>query len=154
MTAADRLAALDGLPAADLCAATAAKLTELADIMNRETLLLRTGKLREAGPITQQKTVLAQDYVSMARAVQRQAVRLEREAPQDLAQLRQGHDRLATQMAENLRVIATARAVTEDLLSDVAVAVGQGARTRTYGGSGQVPPRPAPATGIAINRAL
>ena len=38
--------------------------------------------------------------------------------------LRSGHERLATQMAENLKVIATARAVTEDLLTDVATAIG------------------------------
>ena len=57
----------------------------------------------------------AEDYTILARAVQRQATRLADSAPVALAKLRQRHESLATQMAENLRVLATARAVAEDL---------------------------------------
>ena len=68
--------------------------------------------------------------------------------------LRAGHERLATQMAENLRVLATARTVTEDLLTDVATTVGQQQKTKTYGASGQLKTEGAPvARGLAINRA-
>ena len=70
--------------------------------------------------------------------------------------LRAGHEKLATQMAENLRVIATARSVTKDLLNDVATAISAKARPRsTYGATGQVTaPAAAPASGVSINRAL
>ena len=72
-----------------------------------------------------------------------------------LPALGQGHERLATQMAENLRVLATAKTVTEDLLSDVAKIVGQQDRARAYGRSGVVANDPASsARGIAVNRAL
>ena len=68
--------------------------------------------------------------------------------------LRAGHEQLVTQMAENLRVIATARTVTEDLLTDVAATVGQQQKTTTYGASGQLQAGSAPvARGLAINRA-
>ena len=155
MTAAARLAALDSLPADELCRMAEIALAALVDVMNQETTLLRAGHMRQAGALTPEKTRLAQDYVGFARSVQRQGERLRREAPQALERLRQGHESLATQMAENLRVLATARTVTEDLLTDVAQIVGQQNRARTYGRAGTVAAEPAAsAKGIAINRAL
>jgi hypothetical protein len=87
--------------------------------------------------------------------VQRQLVRLRDEVPADLKRLQNGHERLATQMAENLRVIATARDVTESVLSDVAESMGAQNRTKTYGASGNVQSTAGGhARGIAVNRAL
>lgn len=155
MTAAARLAALDGLPANDLCQMAEAALTALVDIMNQETTLLRAGRMSQASTLTPEKTRLAQDYVSFARAVQRQGDRLKAQAPDAVERLRLGHERLATQMAENLRVLATARMVTEDLLTDVARIVGQQDRTKSYGQSGALPANgTGSARGIAINRAM
>ena len=56
--------------------------------------------------------------------------------------------------AENLKVIATARSVTEDLLTDVARQVAVTARPKTYGAGGQIAAPHAPSGGIAVNRAL
>lgn len=155
MTAAHRLAALDDLPAIDLCQRAETALKSLVDIMNAETTLLRAGHYRDAGALTAEKTALAQDYVSYSRSVQRQIVRLKAEAPQSLARLQAGHEQLATQMAENLRVIASARAVTEDLLNDVSEAVGRANRPKTYGATGVINTgRQDPARGISINRSL
>lgn len=154
-TAKERLAALDDLPAAELCGRAADTLDELVTVMNQETTLLRAGRTREAGTLTADKTRLAQDYVMLARSVQRQMGRLKLESPEQLERLRNGHERLATQIADNLRVIATARAVTEDLLSDVAATVGDAARPRTYGAGGRVAGDTGRAArGIAVNRAL
>lgn len=155
MTAAARLAALDSLPADDLCRMAEVALSALVDVMNQETTLLRAGHMRQAGALTPEKTRLAQDYVSFARAVQRQGARLRAQAPEAVERLRLGHESLATQMAENLRVLATARTVTEDLLTDVAKIVGQQNQARTYGRGGAIKADPAAsARGIAINRAL
>lgn len=155
MTAAARLAALDSLPADDLCRMAEIALAALVDVMNQETVLLRTGHIRQASALTPDKTRLAQDYVGFARAVQRQNERLHKEAPQAVERLRAGHESLATQMAENLRVLATARTVTEDLLTDVAQIVGQQNKAKTYGRAGAVTADPASsARGIAINRSL
>lgn len=155
MTAAARLASLDTLPAAELCALAETALTALVDIMNQETVLLRAGHMRQASQLTPEKTRLGQDYVGFARAIQRQNARLAAEAPGALDRLRAGHESLATQMAENLRVLATAKAVTEDVLTDVARLVGQQNRARTYGAAGTMAADPsASARGIAINRAL
>jgi hypothetical protein len=154
MTAAQRIAALDDLPAQDLIAFTDGTLRALVDIMNQETTLLRAGRHRDAGALSAEKTRLAQDYVTYSRAVQRQAERLKAEAPDDVGMLRLGHDRLATQIAENLKVIATAREVTEDLLTDVAQQVARAEKPKTYGAAGQLNQTQAASGGIAINRSL
>jgi len=155
VTAAARLAALDNLPATELCQLAESALSALVDVMNQETTLLRAGHLRQASILTPDKARLAQDYVGFARTVQRQTDRLKIEAPQAVDRLRQGHEALATQMAENLRVLATARTVTEDILTDVAKIVGQQDRAKAYGRAGTIPVDSAnSARGIAINRAL
>ena len=155
MTAASRLAALDALPADELCSMAETTLAALVDVMNQETTLLRAGHLRQASALTPEKTRLAQDYVGFARSVQRQGERLRLQAPEAVERLRLGHERLATQMAENLRVLATARMVTEDILTDVAKTVGQQDKARTYGRAGTLVADPdSMARGIAVNRAL
>lgn len=154
MTAAERLAAIDELPAGELCARAMTTLEALVATTNEETTLLRAGRAREAGALSAEKTALAQDYVGLVRSVQRQAVRLREEAPRQLEQLRAGHERLATQLAENLKVLATAREVTEDILSDVANMVGQQSRAKTYGATGRIGESTTAANGIAVNRAL
>ncbi|MBN9314734.1 MAG: hypothetical protein J0I99_03270 [Devosia sp.] len=154
-SAADRLAALDSLPAPELCALATDTLESLVAILNEETTLLRAGRAREAGGVSAEKTRLAQDYMGYARSVQRQAARLKAEAPAQLEDLFARHDKLATQMAENLRVIATARAITEDLLTDVAQAISAKGRPTTYGANGALSGQPPQAaSGVSINRAL
>lgn len=153
--AAERLAALDSLPAAELCGLAMQTLESLVVVLNQETTLLRAGRAREAGELTANKTRLAQDYMGFARSVQRQSARLRAEAPELVEALLGGHDKLATQMAENLRVIATARSVTEDLLTDVAKAMSAKARPKTYGANGEIAGQPPQvASGVSINRAL
>ncbi|MBN9303988.1 MAG: hypothetical protein BGO82_16560 [Devosia sp. 67-54] len=154
MSAAQRLAALDDLPARDLIAFTDGTLRALVDIMNRETTLLRAGHHADAMQLGAEKTRLAQDYVTYSRAVQRQLDRLNAEAPGGVAGLKHGHEQLATQMAENLRVIATVRSVTEDLLTDVAQRVAGAARPKTYGAVGELTAPAAGSGGIALNRSL
>jgi hypothetical protein len=155
MTAADRLAALDGLNAVELCTRAADALADFAEMMNRETTLLRAGRFAEAAPLASAKAELAQSYVGLARTVQRHADRLKAEAPEQVERLRSGHERLATQMAENLRVLATARTVTEDILSDAAARAGRNARPRVYGATGRMGAgEPGTASGLAVNRSL
>ncbi|WDR05415.1 hypothetical protein PSQ90_14160 [Devosia rhodophyticola] len=155
MSAAERLAALDNMPAAELCTMAETALNSLINVMNQETTLLRAGHLRQASALTADKARLAQDYVVFARTVQRQNERLRREAPASIVRLRTGHEQLATQMAENLRVLATAKTVTEDLLTDVAATVGKQNRASVYGAAGTMAADPRnSARGITINRAL
>ena len=154
MTAAQRLENLDQSDPRELCARAGTALTRLVEILSHETVLLRAGKLREAALLAADKTVAAEDYTVLARAVQRQSTRLAESVPNELAALKARHDSLATQMAENLRVLATARAVAEDILSDVAKTVGAQQSNQTYGASGSAPPPKSHASGLSVNRAL
>ncbi|MCB9994180.1 MAG: hypothetical protein H6873_11055 [Hyphomicrobiaceae bacterium] len=155
MSAQDRLSSLRNMQAEMLCASAESALAAFVDIMNRETTLLRAGQYKQAGELSARKAEIAQDYVSLARAVQDQAERLKREAPEDLTRLQSGHEKLATQMAENLRVLATARQVTQDLISDVARATGATTRAETYGASGRLSSASGHMTkGLAFNQAL
>ena len=154
-TATDRITNLRQMEATELCATTEASLSDLVNIMNEETTLLRAGHYKEASRLSARKAEIAQTYVGLARAVQHESERLNVQAPEALKSLKSGHEKLATQMAENLRVLATAKNVTESLLCDVATSVGQIERPKTYGATGRMSDPAAPGTrGIAINRAL
>ncbi len=154
-TAADRMASLDTLPATELCARADTLLATLVDVMNRETTLLRAGHYNDAQTLSAEKGQLAQDYVTIARTVQRQSERLSAEAPREFAVLRAHHESFATQMAENLRVLATAKTVTEDILTDVARRVGAAGQTKTYSADGSAPDSTAgQISGLSVNRAL
>jgi hypothetical protein len=57
-------------------------------------------------------------------------------------------------MAENLRVIATVRDVTQTLLTDVAATIGGQNQPKTYDATGEMTTSTNSARGISINRAL
>ena len=154
-TATDRIASLRQMEANDLCTTTEASLSDLVDVMNEETTLLRAGHYKEASELSARKAEIAQTYVGLARAVQHESERLNIQAPLALKSLQSSHEKLATQMAENLRVLATAKNVTENLLTDVATSVSTSRQPQTYGASGKMASSQAPgANGIAVNRAL
>lgn len=155
MTAKDRITALRNTQADILCSSAETALSAFVDIMNKETTLLRAGDFRTASELSAEKGQMAQDYVALARAVQDQALRLKDEAPAELARLQAGHEKLATQMAENLRVLATSKSITQDLIGDVARATGRQSQPNTYGQTGQMSSQTAQMTkGLAIDAAL
>lgn len=154
-TAHERLEFQRQMDASTLCRSTKAALESLANIMNQETMLLRTGHYQEAADLSEQKAQIAQEYVGLARVVQHQNVRLHEQAPADLQTLQAEHEKLATQMAENLRVLATAKTVSQSVLGDVAKAVNKSERPNTYAQNGQITSHTrAEASGIAVNTSL
>jgi flagellar biosynthesis/type III secretory pathway chaperone len=140
---------------ARMCERAASALSELIEVMNEETMLLRAGRLSDAAQLTVRKARLAQDYVQAARQIQDQAAAIRAAAPEAAERLRQSHAALATQLAENLRVLASAKSLTENLIGDVARRGGAAAVPSTYSGRGAtVSGAGAGARGIAVNRAL
>lgn len=156
MSAVERIRTLDHTDPAVLCQQTETALIELVALLNKETTLLRAGRLTEASTFSAEKAQKSQDYVVLARAVKRVAPQLKISAPEHLENLKKRHEAFATQMAENLRVLATTRNVTKDLLADVAKTAGAQQKPQTYGNSGQVAAHAQPNNiqGISVNRAL
>ncbi len=155
MSASKTSASQNQSDARTLCISTKEVLDNLADIMNQETVLLRAGRYQQSAQISAEKAEVAQQYVALARLVQNKHEWLMSQAPDEMKTLVAGHEKLTTQMAENLRVLATARDVTQTLLSDVATGVGRTGQPNTYGASGKMNnPASQLANGIAVNRAL
>ncbi|HHB82330.1 MAG TPA: hypothetical protein ENK61_02550 [Devosia sp.] len=153
--ASERLSNLRNMDADILCKSAKSALQDLANIMNQETTLLRNGHYLEASQLSEQKATIAQEYVGLARVIQHQSDRLHTQAPTHLRALQNEHEKLATQMAENLRVLATAKTVTQSILSDVAASVAKADRPNTYAPSGQVSTQKKPGgAGLSLNKSL
>ncbi|NOZ32749.1 MAG: hypothetical protein GXP01_06680 [Alphaproteobacteria bacterium] len=138
-----------------ICDRARTTLNELVEITSRETVLLRSGQLLEAGELSAGKTRLAQEFVHLARTVQHNAGAIKAAAPEALARLKAGHAALATQMAENLKVLGSAKTLAQNLLADVARRTGKSTATTAYGRTGTPPPPPGlAAKGISIDQSL
>lgn len=140
---------------AQVCADADVALRALVDVTNNETTLLRAGKLVEASELAAEKAELAQKYVGLARSIQANAAEIKKQAPHLLQKLQQGQTALATQMAENLRVLATAKSLTEEIVSSVANQLGQSSQTAAYGNTGRgTAGQAASVKGVSINTTL
>ncbi|MCZ4272694.1 hypothetical protein [Maritalea porphyrae] len=138
-----------------VCADADIALHSLVDVTNKETNLLRAGKLLEASELAARKAELAQTYVGLARAIQSNAQEIKETAPHLLQKLQQGQAALATQMAENLRVLATAKSLTEEIVSSVASQLGQSNQTAAYGNTGRgTATQAASIKGVSVNTSL
>lgn len=136
----------------EVCADATATLTKLVDVMNNETTLLRAGRLLEASELAAPKAELAQKYVGLARAIQHNAKMLKETAPHLLVALQKHQSALATQMAENMRVLATAKSLSEEIVGDVAAQLGQIQKPKTYGVTGSNGPKAQSLQGVSINK--
>ena len=136
--------------------ATRNALGRLAEIMNEETTLLRNGQYEQAAGLSARKATIGQEYVQLARKVQKDARSLRETAPRHIRQLQNEHEKLATQIAQNLKVLATARTVAQSILSDVAESISRTGQPDTYAPDGHVTPptRDGQASGISFNRSL
>ncbi|MGJ8527635.1 hypothetical protein [Maritalea sp.] len=138
-----------------ICADAEITLRALVDIMNNETTLLRKGSLMEAGELAADKAELAQKYVGLARTIQSNVTELKAKVPHLLKPLQNGQAALATQMAENMRVLAVAKSLSEDIVSSVASQLGQTTQTSAYGQIGQDRTSSEPSMkGVSVNTTL
>jgi hypothetical protein len=136
----------------EVCAEAHQTLTRLVDVMNNETTLLRAGRLLEASELAAPKAELAQKYVGLARAIQHNTKFLKENAPHLLVELQKHQSALATQMAENMRVLATAKSLSEEIVGDVAAKLGQVQKPKTYGGNGAAAAKVQSFQGVSINK--
>jgi hypothetical protein len=144
-------------------AAEARKLAEdLMDVMSallgvieRETELVRAGKLREAMAFEPNKAELSRRYVNAVGQLKASQQYLSQTAPELLDTLHRHHDVFRAMLQINLTVLATAHAVSESIVRGVNTEVQRKNIPNTYTSAGRrAAPGPRHMTPLAVSRSL
>jgi len=153
-------------PAAAPSAATPADARKLAEnlmdvmsallgVIERETELVRAGKLREAMAFEPQKTDLSRRYVNAVGQLKASQKYLSQTSPELLTTLHRHHDTFRAMLQINLTVLATAHAVSESIVRGVNTEMQQRNIPNTYTAAGRrATPGPRHMTPIAVSRSL
>ncbi|WP_256808156.1 hypothetical protein [Bradyrhizobium sp. Bra64] len=143
--------------------AEARKLAEdLMDAMNallglieRETELVRAGKVREAMAFESKKQEMSRNYVGAVSQLKANQPQLAKSAPELLATLHRHHDAFRAMLQVNLTVLATAHAVSESVVRGVNAEIQKRNVPNTYTASGRrAAPGPRHITPLAVSRSL
>ena len=143
--------------------AEARKLAEdLMDVMSallgtieRETELVRAGKVREAIQLEAQKGELSRRYMVAVEDLKTSQKYLSQVSPELLAALRRHHETFRAMLQINLTVLATAHAVSEGIVRGVNTEIQRRNIPNTYTASGQrATPGPRNLTPLAVSRSL
>lgn len=150
-------------PTAPPTSAEARKLAEdLMDAMNallalieRETELVRAGKVREAMMLESRKQELSRNYVGAVGQLKANQVQLAKSAPELLSTLHRHHDAFRAMLQVNLTVLATAHAVSESVVRGVNAEIQKRNVPNTYTAAGRrAAPGPRHITPLAVSRSL
>jgi len=143
--------------------AEARKLAEnLMDVMNgllslieSETELVRAGKLREAMQFEKPKAELSRRYVVVVGQMKASQKYLSQQAPDLLKTLHRHHDVFRSMLQVNLTVLATAHAVSENIVRGVNAEMQRRTIPNTYTAAGRrATPSPRHITPISVSRSL
>jgi hypothetical protein len=127
----------------------------LVELVQKETELVRAGRLGAAEQLAREKAELARLYVADAMALRANHGQLARIAPDRLTALRAQHNAFQALLQVNLTVLATAHAVSEGIVRGVAGELARKSAPQTYGASGQAnAPRRNAGQPLAVSRTL
>jgi len=128
---------------------------ELLAVIEKETQLVRAGKLSEAAQLSQTKTDLAAAYMTDASRLKANPGMIAQLGGSEVDALRQQHDLFHALLQINLTVLATAHAVSEGIMRGVHEEVTRKAAPQTSGASGRhsAPPRSA-SQPLTVSRVL
>ena len=130
-------------------------MSALLGVIERETELVRAGKIREAMSSEKEKAELSRQYVGVVSRLKASQQHLAKAAPELLTTLRRHHDVFRAMLQVNLTVLATAHAVSESIVRGVNAEVQRRNIPNTYAPSGRrVTPGPRHLTPLAVNRSL
>lgn len=130
-------------------------MTELSEIVDAETDLVRAGRVAASAKVAERKSELARAFMRYATQMRAGSGHLAHATPPLIEALRRQYERLCTKLQVNLTVLATARAVSEGILRGVSSELAKRSTVQTYGASGRrnIQAQPA-ATPIAVSRSL
>jgi hypothetical protein len=127
----------------------------LLTVIERETELVRGGKLRDAMAFEPKKQELSRRYVLAIRQMRANQTQLAQAEPQLLATLRGHHDAFRSKLQVNLTVLATAHAVSENIVRGVNTEMQRRNMPSTYTASGRrATPGPRHLTPMTVSRSL
>jgi hypothetical protein len=130
-------------------------MSALLAIVERETELVRAGKVAEAMRLEGQKGALSRRYVIAAENLKAAQKHLAQVAPDLLATLRRHHETFRAMLQVNLTVLATAHAVSEGIVRGVNAEVQRRNIPNTYTAAGQrAAPSPRQIRPLAVSRSL
>jgi hypothetical protein len=130
-------------------------MTALLGVIERETELVRAGKLREAMAFESKKSDLSRRYVSAVAHLQARQKYLAQTAPELLTALHRHHDVFRAMLQINLTVLATAHAVSESIVRGVNTEMQSRNVPNTYTSAGRrAAPGPRHMTPLAVSRSL
>ena len=130
-------------------------MSELLGVIERETELLRAGKLREAMTFGPKKSELSRSYVSAVGHLKASQKFLTQSAPELLTTLHRHHDTFRAMLQVNLTVLATAHAVSENIVRGVNAEVQRRHVPNTYTAAGRrAAPGPRHIRPLSVSRSL
>jgi hypothetical protein len=130
-------------------------MSALLGIVERETELVRAGKVREAMRLEEQKGELSRRYMVAVESLKNAQKYLTQVSPELLTTLRRHHDTFRAMLQINLTVLATAHAVSEGIVRGVNTEVQRKNIPNTYTASGRrAAPGPRNITPLAVSRSL
>ena len=130
-------------------------MSALLGIIERETELVRAGKIREAMVFEPKKTEMSRRYVSAVAYLKASQKYLTQTAPELLTTLHRHHDMFRAMLQINLTVLATAHAVSESVIRGVNTEIQRRNIPNTYTATGRrATPGPRHNTPLAVSRSL
>jgi hypothetical protein len=130
-------------------------MSALLGVIERETELVRAGKVREAMALEGKKTELSRRYVGTIAHLKSSQSYLARATPELLTTLHRHHDTFRAMLQINLTVLATAHAVSEGIVRGVNAEMQRRNVPNTYTATGQrATPNPRNISPLAVSRSL
>jgi hypothetical protein len=130
-------------------------MSALLGVIERETELVRAGKIREAMASEATKAELSRRYVSAVTYLKASHNYLAETAPELLTTLHRHHDVFRAMLQINLTVLATAHAVSESIVRGVNTEIQRRNIPNTYTSAGQrTAPGPRHITPLSVSRSL
>lgn len=130
-------------------------MSALLALIERETELVRAGKVREAMTLESRKQELSRNYVGAVGQLKANQVQLAKSAPELLSTLHRHHDAFRAMLQVNLTVLATAHAVSESVVRGVNAEIQKRNVPNTYTAAGRrAAPGPRHISPLAVSRSL
>jgi hypothetical protein len=130
-------------------------MSALLGVIERETELVRAGKIREAMASEAKKSELSRRYVGAVTQLKASHRYLTTTAPELLTTLHRHHDVFRAMLQINLTVLATAHAVSESIVRGVNTEIQRRNIPNTYTSAGRrVAPGPRHITPLTVSRSL